>query len=210
MPDFPDITVPERERIEAIKPDGDGSVPLCTRLVEAHLGVYKARYPEFAPERASDNRLAGWRRHVTDPPIAGLSGCIYDLAFYAVVKMIPEVEGMPIYCGLYAEVPKSASAMDLAARLDELVALAGNGAGEPLGNLLMLHELAPFVALNPDVEYFLRRSLKREAWTDSAQWDVTPLLDALSAERIEALNKAVAERNLAFVLATTPACDSGG
>lgn len=62
--------------------------------------------------------------------------------------------------------------------------------------------------LNPDVEYFLRRSLADAGEGEPEDWDVDHLLPELDPERIAFVDAAIARKDFGAVAATTAPCSA--
>lgn len=93
----------------------------------------------------------------------------------------------------------------LAAGLNQMLAFSALGAPEAIVNALYYAAMHPNLALNADVEYFLRMSLRRTRRFEQ-HWQVAHLRTSLTGERLAFVDQAVKRGDLKAVRQTSAAC----
>ena len=210
QPTAAELTKDEITAIERIESKDFQSEPekFCIELPRTYFEIYNDRYPAFARIESGSARYLAWRAHIVERGTATPATCIVgDLSIRLMRAMSWPADIGLVYCGKYSRAPQNPQEKRFHDYLNELVEYARLGFADAISDLLVVNSDGPPVILNPDVEYYLRKTLEiggEHEW----YWNTSHLEPLLSAERVEFVNEAVKKRELNKVLQTTPHCAS--
>ena len=195
---------------KAMRTWGD-EIDICDAVLAAEYEVYKLEYPAFVfSELALEPQMhRAWRDHMVEERYHLPTQCMVRSAHARILELLGHVEWVSFrFCGnLHTGLPNTFDEDYLAAGLERMLELAALGAPEAMVNVLYYAAAAgqPNLTLNPDIEYYLRMSL-RSSPRHEEHWGVAGLETHLPAERIAFLKAAVSRRDLAVVRDTSATC----
>ena len=148
-----------------------------------------------------------WRDHLVKDRYHLPTQCMVSGAHARILELLQHVEWVTFrFCGnLASGAPRTFGEDYLAAGLEQMLDLAGLGAPEAMVNALYYAEIHPNLALNADVEYFLRMSLRR-TYRFEQHWGVAGLREQFSNARLAFLDAAVKRRDLSAVRSASSPC----
>lgn len=208
---------------QAILSQGD-DIEICDEVLRAEYDIYKLEYPAFVfSELALEPKMhRAWRDHLVKDFYHLPTQCMVNGAHARVLELLMHLDWVNVrFCGSLAAAP-AATAMSpgstrpqlapltlgddyLAAGLEQMLNLAGLGVPEAMVNVLNYARMQPNLTLNPDVEYFLRMSLRR-TFRFEEHWGVEQFKRHLSDKRLAFLELAVDRADLNAVRQTSPPC----
>ncbi|MEP1206788.1 MAG: hypothetical protein ABJM29_07225 [Rhizobiaceae bacterium] len=198
----------QREIWEQALMGGGRAADICEALLDAEYRVYKLHYPAFVDADLSydPDWQQAWRRHLVSDNYHLPTQCIVHTAHNRIVELLNHVGAVRFrFCGNLGSKPQTFDEDHLAAGLDQMLVLAGQGVPEAIINALSYASHMPNFELNTDVEYFLRQSL-RKTYRFEHHWGVNHLQTELAAPRRVFVEDAVERRDLEKVLQTTASC----
>ncbi len=180
----------------------------CDRVVQANFDIYNKHYPQFAATGDFPTRYSAWRYHLVAVPVPWESSCVFDQTSMKISESLQTIikSGL-VFCGVYSRQPRTPKEKEFVNDMNELVDFIGFGDPDAVWQLFNFRLSKPQINLNPDVEYFLRKSLRQNERlkNDRKTSHLEPLL---SRERIEFIDQAVKRRDFEAVLQSTRPCTS--
>ncbi len=184
-----------------------GSHDYCRIILANAFEIYERRHPDFLKTGEIDRRYREWKAYMARKNDIYLGFCLYEIPTMELYRTSfrIDMDGLQ-FCG--ARITSSGTPAERYFQYftDQLLDNAEAGQVDALDSLLASNELRDLISLNPDIEYFLRRSLFVAGEGKPEDWDVSQMLPELDAERIAFLDDAIARKDFAAVVATTPAC----
>ena len=181
---------------------------ICEDVLEASYEIYKLHYPAFnASERAFEARWQqAWRHHLVIDGYHAPTICMVNTAHGRILELLNHVGHVGFrFCGNLATQPRTFDEDYLAAGLDQMLTLASRGVPEAIVNVLYYSAQQPNLTLNPDIEYYLRRFL-RKSHRFEEHWGVMHLNPQFARSRLALVERAIREDDFALVLETTAPC----
>ncbi|WP_299860292.1 hypothetical protein [uncultured Hoeflea sp.] len=206
-PEVQDLTPVERSMREQVQATNYGNAYLrCADSVDIAYEIYNGRYPAFANQGDPKANLRAWKRHIIREAYPGFSVCVGGLPNYAIDWHAERLEKATIFfCGHFSAPPENEADHLLMELVNEALDFWLDGSrGIAFGFFIIADRT--LIRLNPDVEYFLRNSIENDEEYKPFEWDSSHLVPLLTPERRTLVEAAVKRRDLAAVLATTPAC----
>lgn len=184
-----------------------GFTEYCSKLLSAHFNIYNDRFPKFMQTGSADRRFLAWKYHVVVDGFSdgynGAKHCVQFMAFNRASEA--NTSNNLHFCGAFSDDSRIRSDREFRNAIEETISYADAGNPYALDSLLILHLPDSNVMLNPDVEFYIRKSLRiNDEYKDT--WDTTHLEPLLTPERIGFVNAALERGDFASVLNTTAPC----
>ncbi|MEP0943576.1 MAG: hypothetical protein ABJH63_01340 [Rhizobiaceae bacterium] len=189
---------------------GGDAEDICDYVLEAEYEVYKLHYRDFVEsEQAFDpDQRQAWLHHLVIDKYHLPTKCMVMSAHRSIVELLNHVRRVTFrYCGNLATQPQTFDEDYLAAGLDQMLTFASRGVPEAIINMLYYSAVQPNLALNADVEHYLRKTL-RQSYRFEAHWGVVHLRPQFARQRQKFIDAAVERQDLATVLETTAPCSA--
>lgn len=207
-PSFSDLTEEEHEQL-ATGIFGLERVEYCRSVMANAFDIYRARYPELRKTGELDKNYRDWKKSVAKQNPSGIGTCPFSLPLYELVEHRPAfVAAGLVFCGANPPPQTSDVEVHFEYLTGQLISNISTGHKEALFSLLLTHDMESIVSLNPDIEYFIRKSIERIREFEPTDWDVSALTPQLDAERIAFLDQAIEAGDFQSVVATTKPCSS--
>ncbi|NKB53813.1 MAG: hypothetical protein GKR97_16620 [Rhizobiaceae bacterium] len=202
-PDRSEYTEAEVEALEAAREPGETYTNNCGLGIQAQYKIYNDRYPEFAKVADENERFLAWKYHIVADGKDWLGGCVFGMSFLTILDLIYQVE--LVFCGVFSRQPNSPVEKAFVDSVVEMREYLKLDVGVMMSHVLILHESGSSVNLNPDVEYYIRKSLEMKDLYDET-FRTDHLEELLTRQRRAFLDAAVQNRDFDAVLDTTPPC----
>lgn len=184
--------------------------PACLDKVDVYYAIYQGRYPAFSRQGESAANLRAWKRHIVKQLYPGFSICVAGLPYYALLFHEAELEEVEIvFCGRFSGEAKSPIDRFFRTQIREALDFAIDGNRGVAFGVFLYSPSRSAVRLNPDVEYYFRKSFENDDDYLPRDWDTSHLIDQLTRERRAIVDDAVKRRDLQVVLDTTADCEAG-
>ncbi|MDD9909069.1 MAG: hypothetical protein OXR62_05180 [Ahrensia sp.] len=203
-----EFTSGELAKIETVEPEKDLSDDerYCSQIVPVHYQIYNERYPDYSSSGEEQARWQAWKNHTVRDKKDPASYCV---VFNAAAKLqdlgIWPLDQKLIFCGRYLRSPENPHESALIDAIDEVVTYAKLGDSLATTILFWGHKSTGAIQLNPDVEYYVRKSM-RESRLANLLTDTSHIDPKLSDEKRDFLDQAVERDDFASVLENTPPC----
>ncbi|MCY0096232.1 hypothetical protein [Hoeflea ulvae] len=210
-PEVQDLTLSERRLRDSIDFERYPHIyPACLDQVDVDYAIYQGRYPAFSRQGEPAENLRAWKRHIVRQLYPGFSICVAGLPAYALQFHEAELEEVGIvFCGRFSGQAKSPIDMFFQAQIREALDFAVDGNRGVAFGVLLYSPARSAVRLNPDVEYYFRKSFENDDDYLPRDWDSSHLIDQLTDQRKAFVEDAVKRRDLQAVLDTTADCAAG-
>ena len=194
---------------------------ICKNSLAANYKIYNDRYPDFRSIADEKTRYKNWKLHLLE--IRNGATCIYNNAYDTLKENVMAYYDSDFYyCGRFSRLPTTPKEVETKELMVELVDYVRVKPLIMSFHLLILNKfsvlysaipefkangLDPLIKLNPDVEYFLRKSVQLEGLSGIESWDMSSLMPLLSKEKIAFLDEAANNEDFDIVLDNTAACE---
>lgn len=199
------LTVEEKNTLNSIN-DYRGGIELCSKTMQSQFAIYGGRFPRFEQSGAEEKRFSAWKLHLLKGDYEFESECITDELFLKILETKHYVN--LVYCGIFSGIAETEQEHLFVESLEQMASYAHLGILTAMGNFISLHRPGSNLSLNPDVEFFIRKSLQKnvELVEYKYTWYTGHLEPLMTQERIEFVNAAVERGDLDAVLSSTSPC----
>ncbi|MBB4122120.1 hypothetical protein [Martelella radicis] len=179
----------------------------CPARLQAAFAIYKAHYPDYAAGAPSDVALKRWMDYMVSLGSNDASGCVVGLLEVAIDDLLFDEGPFPdLFCGKLAREPASEAEQLLSTLLAKMTEYAETLNRDAVEAFLRLGEDTVTTRFNPDIRYFLERTL---AWQTgkplSPEFREIVIAD-MGQERFDEVEKAYGRNDLRGVIETSPEC----
>ena len=177
----------------------------CEEVLRVGFKIYSDRYPHFSKIGTRARRFRAWKYHIVVDYYPIEIHCAVTLPFLQLLRLLfPNDVGL-VFCGVFLREPETQKEHQFVKILEEMIDYADYGKLVIMDHFILLHEPDTSFDLNPDVEYFFRKSLQRNDEYKNV-WDTRHLEPLLTRERKKFVSDAAGRKDLMSVLYTTPDC----
>lgn len=204
-PHLSDMTQQEMDLRFQTKFDGTSLSVSCNETLEVEFGIYNRRFSGFDQFGDADQRFLAWKYHIVSDDMSFVV-CATHHAVFEIAAIQDEIGKTGLmFCGKFSREPVSPLERKFVQLIEEMLSYALLGSPDAYESFTYVSEFQGLIDLNPDVEFFLREGLRR-AEIFKAEWDTSHLVDQLTPQRRQFLDKAIEADDFAAVLETTAPC----
>ena len=215
-----DYTMKEKQLIE----NSFSSAPLgefCKMNLSAKYKIYNNHYPDFQTFDDEETRYKNWKLYLVKT--RDIATCEHDNAYETLKDYIEIHYNNDFYfCGRFSREAQTEDEIKIFTFINELIDYVEIKPAGIAFSFIILNEfsnavssstyakvdgLNPLIKLNPDVEYFLRKSMELGKKMSAKEWDVSHLLPFLNKEKISFLDEEILRKDFTAVLNATAPCN---
>lgn len=179
----------------------------CREILRVQYKFYNEHYPAFSQVGDAQTRHKAWKEYVVESRKTS-PGCVVTLTSNELENMRNwPTEADLFYCGRFSRLARTEHEAHFVRLVQEMKTYAKLGDTSAYQKLAASVPAGHPIRLNPDVSYFLGKSLGKIRYLEPYA-DTSHLDPKLSDEKRQFLDEAVERDDFASVLESTPPCQN--